>query len=254
MANGPVTCRLATRVAIRMSSLAFRGVRSLSAAFTRSLPSLSPRACSGATPSMPKPFRTAFNALPRTFSSLPSPPKQFSFLSPSALEEWLERVGTGASLGKDFLVIDVRDPDQFGSYHVRHAINLPSTVLLNVEDARDAVELVRLEAFRVLNASQRGAASGEAATDGAEGKPADEKWPIPLPRNVVFHCNLSLIRGPKSATRFIDGLNDMHYRSSGEDSDGILEDDMGVKVWVLEGGSKGWKGKYPGEPWTVVPE
>jgi rhodanese-related sulfurtransferase len=152
-------------------------------------------------------------------------------------------------LGRDFIVFDVRDQDQFDVYHATGAVNLPSTVLLNLEDARDVVEMVRLESFRVVNRNlARETGNADGASSGVEGSEAE--WPIALPKNIVFHCNLSLIRGPKSASRFLDGLNELHYRDG--NSDKIVEGDFGVKVWVLEGGSKGWKGRNPGPPRTVL--
>lgn len=177
-----------------------------------------------------------------------SPPKSFAFLQQPELESWLDAHYANAPthiLGRDFIVFDVRDTDQFAGYHINGAVNLPSTVVLNLEDARDAVEMVRLESFRVVNKKNESLPASEAAKQTEE-----VEWPIALPKNIVFHCNLSLIRGPKTADRFLQGLNELAYRVA--DADKLVKGDLEVKVWVLEGGSKGWKGRNPGLPYTIV--
>lgn len=199
-----------------------------------------------------RPSKVAHRLIIRQLSSSSAhPPSSFAFLPPAELESWLETVENGQDrvLGRDFMVVDVRDPDQFELYHVKGAINLPSTVLLNLDDPRDAVELVRLEAFRVLN--KLADVPLDVATNGRteQSNPGPAEWPIPLPRNLVFHCNLSLIRGPKSAQRFLDGLAELHQRDR-ENPEKVLPEDFEIKVWVLEGGSKGWKGRN--SPYTFT--
>ncbi|SGZ46973.1 CIC11C00000000982 [Sungouiella intermedia] len=58
--------------------------------------------------------------------------------------------------------------------------------------------------------------------------------------DVVFHCALSQVRGPKSALRFLRSLE------SANDSQLDL-----MKVWVLQGGFTSWQGHY-GEDATVT--
>lgn len=71
---------------------------------------------------------------------------------------------------------------------------------------------------------------------------------------MVFHCNLSLIRGPRCAAHVVEGLREEHVqrealrrRGVGEDEmragHGIADDD-GLAVFVLEGGSKAWLRVY----------
>jgi rhodanese-related sulfurtransferase len=100
-----------------------------------------------------------------------------------------------------FLVIDVREPENYAKGHIKHAINYDSRSLLNWT-RMDAGLLDKL-------------------------KSSDKEI------HLYFHCHLSLIRGPSSAKHIEKLLG----------SDSVLG--KKIKVFLVEGGWKGWKREYP---------
>ena len=100
-----------------------------------------------------------------------------------------------------FLVIDVREPENYAKGHIKNALNYDSRSLLHWTHM-DAGLLDKMK---------------NSATE----------------IHLYFHCHLSLIRGPSSAKHIEDLLG----------SDSLLR--KKVKVFLVEGGWKGWKREYP---------
>ncbi|KAJ3310754.1 hypothetical protein HDU93_005339 [Gonapodya sp. JEL0774] len=184
---------------------------------------------------------------------------EFTILKQERLVELLRE--KSARNGIDYLIVDVRDPDQFAKYHIAGALNIPEGTLVGT-NSWDAVELLRLEAHRFRHSvsllrreeaklwEQQTNSKPFGARDGIV-LPDVESWPSPLPPRVIFHCNLSMIRGPKSAVHVLDGLYQQHLkRESLRREDSLTDDEIREKhglaadrvmeVNLLEGGSKAW--------------
>ncbi|KAJ3288316.1 hypothetical protein HDU79_004962 [Rhizoclosmatium sp. JEL0117] len=91
---------------------------------------------------------------------------------------------------KDFLVVDVRGNSDFAEGHVKGAENIPVDQI--EQDAK---------AFESRLTS---------------------------PKKLIFHCQLSQVRGPKAANAYLEGV-------------GAAE---GQEVYVLKGGFTGWEEKF----------
>ncbi|KAI8812068.1 Rhodanese-like domain-containing protein [Cladochytrium replicatum] len=98
------------------------------------------------------------------------------------------------------IVVDVRG-DDFEGGHVRGAVNIPSHIVLD-DEKMDTEVIQRLEAYP----------------------------------NVVFHCQLSQVRGPKCAARYYAAL--AHKAGS--------VSAVKQQVFVLEGGFENWEQHYKG--------
>ncbi|KXS16284.1 hypothetical protein M427DRAFT_154620 [Gonapodya prolifera JEL478] len=193
----------------------------------------------------------------RLFSSQESSlPREFAVMKQHQLVSLLR--DPSLQIGRDFIVVDVRDPDQFAKYHVRGALNVSEGTLVGA-DPWEAVEILRLEALRHREQSlempgnrTRSSTTQQqrAQTATAEAEANAEPWPSPLPPVLVFHCNLSLIRGPKSATHILQGLHEHEQKRASLRHEGLddaeIRDKYGIaadvvrSVNLLEGGSKAW--------------
>lgn len=113
---------------------------------------------------------------------------------------------TNKVLGKDFVVVDVRDDDHKGG-HIRGAIHSPSS-----QFSDDVDSLIR---------KTRG---------------------VPV---VVFHCMLSQSRGPKAARIFREERDRIcsHSAEKVEDKE-LTEKSEPQQVYVLHDGFKGFQAKY----------
>lgn len=109
-----------------------------------------------------------------------------------------------------YLIVDVRDPDAFNEGHITSAINIPVKQVLKMTDAREILE---------YKACKHCMGSSSSSMDHSR-------------YSLLFHCSLSLVRGPKAAA-FAEAL--MH-KSEGE---GIFKE-----VVVLDGGFKKWESMY----------
>ncbi|KND02274.1 uncharacterized protein SPPG_02753 [Spizellomyces punctatus DAOM BR117] len=112
--------------------------------------------------------------------------------------------------GLDYLIVDVREPWDYSRLHIRSAVNIPSPLMLTMP--ADAL-LDRLAAAAVR-------ASGQQLDLTA------------LPGQLIFHCTVSLVRGPTAAVRLIE----------------ILRTTRSIKdkpeISVLDGGFKSWAKAY----------
>ncbi|KAI8915382.1 Rhodanese-like domain-containing protein, partial [Powellomyces hirtus] len=93
----------------------------------------------------------------------------------------------------DYLIVDVREPNEYSKLHIRTAVNVPSGVF-----GTSPPEVV----MQTLH--------------------------------LIFHCNLSLIRGPASADRTAEILSHHHKE----------RDAARPLVSVLDGGYAEWKREY----------
>lgn len=128
--------------------------------------------------------------------------KQYSlsdlkFISPSTLRSWFES-GSVSGNGR-FAVVDVRDSDYIGG-HIRGCYHYPAG---NFQSS-----LTHLQQRLVDNEID----------------------------DVVFHCALSQVRGPRSTLAFLRSLNDLP-----ESERLSLEK---INVHVLQGGFTSWQYKY----------
>lgn len=123
------------------------------------------------------------------------------FVPATKLRQWL-RSGSPSGSG-NLAIVDVRESDYVGG-HIKGCWHYPANQFQD----------------RLAELHQR---------------LADEKID-----DVVFHCALSQVRGPKSALRFLRSLE-----SAKESSLDAL------KVWVLQGGFTTWQRHY-GEDTTVT--
>ncbi|KAJ3125591.1 hypothetical protein HK098_008380 [Nowakowskiella sp. JEL0407] len=92
---------------------------------------------------------------------------------------------------KDYAVIDVREPENFILSHIPNAINFPHEILVN--STSDYILAHIAQYCRLLQL--------ETSTANIP--------PIVLPPQLIFHCRLSLIRGPESASRVEKALDDL---------------------------------------------
>ena len=101
----------------------------------------------------------------------------------------------------NLLIIDVREPENFVSGHIKGAWNY---------DSRDISRWKEIDTglLEKINSSN-------------------------FIFELYFHCHMSLIRGPSSAKHIEDLLA----------RDSFLKEN--VKVFLVEGGWKGWKRQYP---------
>lgn len=119
------------------------------------------------------------------------------FVSPASLRSWFaSKLPSGNG---NFAVVDVRDSDYVGG-HIAGCYHYP---------AGNFHELMPELRKRLLDNN------------------IDD---------VVFHCALSQVRGPKSTLLFLRALNDLpeHERANFAN----------LNVWVLEGGFTKWQRKY----------
>lgn len=123
-------------------------------------------------------------------------------ISPQTLRQWFEG-GSSSGNGK-FAVVDVRDRDYIGG-HIKGCYHYPA----------DQIEDFLPELSDKL-------------------KEAEVK-------DVVFHCMLSQLRGPKSALQFLRFL-----RNTTEPQERQIFE--GMNVWVLKGGFSRWALFYGEDP------
>lgn len=119
------------------------------------------------------------------------------FVSPSTLRTWFSSKSPSGA-GK-FAVVDVRDSDFVGG-HIKGCYHYP---------AGNIHELLPELRKRLL----------------------DEEID-----DVVFHCALSQVRGPKSTLLFLRTLKDLPEEERRQFDD--------LNVWVLKGGFTSWQKKY----------
>lgn len=128
--------------------------------------------------------------------------KQYSlsdlhFVSPSTLRAWFES-GSPSGNGR-FAVVDVRDSDYVGG-HIKGCYHYPA--------GNFHTTLPQLRQRLVDNEID----------------------------DVVFHCALSQVRGPRSTLMFLRSLNEL------PEPERLLVER--INVHVLEGGFTGWQYKY----------
>lgn len=122
------------------------------------------------------------------------------FITPKVLKGWITAQPSG---NNSIAVVDVRDSDYIGG-HIKGCLHYSSI------DFHETLPELRQRLV-------------------------DNKV-----RDVVFHCALSQVRGPKAALLFLRGLE-----NAPEDQKSQLS---GLKVWVLEGGFTNWQSEYGGDP------
>lgn len=122
------------------------------------------------------------------------------FITPKVLKSWLAARPSGNT---SLAIVDVRDSDYIGG-HIKGCLHYPSG---NFNET-----LPELRQKLIDNQV----------------------------KDVVFHCALSQVRGPKAALRFLRGLD-----SAPEDQKDKLSS---LKVWVLEGGFTSWQHEYGSDP------
>ncbi|KAJ3177978.1 hypothetical protein HDU85_005695 [Gaertneriomyces sp. JEL0708] len=108
--------------------------------------------------------------------------------------------------GKDFLIVDVREPGDYATLHIKSAINIPSPQLMTLPAA------ALVDRVRSLNRMDA------------------------IPKTVIFHCKLSLIRGPTCAVRFGSLLKQVETADKGVRDETVIA--------VLDGGFKAWEATY----------
>ncbi|KAJ3159126.1 hypothetical protein HDU86_002028 [Geranomyces michiganensis] len=167
-------------------------------------------------------------------SSAPS----FSFIKRLALVSLLSN--PSKKPGCDYLIVDVREPAEFRKLHIRTAQNVPSTRLLANDTTDDRF-------LALIRSAQREAAVGDGAADVAgdnnsevviepgnrdkhDDGNGDQGDDGSLARYLIFHCNLSLIRGPAAAARAVEVL--------------ARTGNTAVTVSLLDGGYAEWKREY----------
>ncbi|KAI9001889.1 Rhodanese-like domain-containing protein [Gaertneriomyces semiglobifer] len=112
--------------------------------------------------------------------------------------------------GKDFLIVDVREPWDYATLHIKSAINIPSPQLMTLPAA------ALVDRVRTLNRMDA------------------------IPKTVMFHCKLSLIRGPTCAVRFGTLLKQVETTDKGIRDETVIA--------VLDGGFKAWETTYGHDP------
>lgn len=118
----------------------------------------------------------------------------------------------------DYLVLDVREPWDFSRLHIRSAVNIPSPLILTMSPEA------------LLGTLQLAAERASGTTES----------PITMPPHFIFHCTVSLVRGPTTAVKVIE----------------ILRRTKAIEkkptVSVLEGGFATWKKEYGKDGSLVV--
>ncbi|KAI9105650.1 Rhodanese-like domain-containing protein [Phlyctochytrium arcticum] len=179
------------------------------------------------------PSRSVLNAVPIAGSREPlqfcryrqhSTRRTFEILPKDRLVDIL--YDTKQRAGVEYLIIDVREPDDYARLHIKTAINIPSTDIPNFSFQDLVSNLV---------------------------PPNDPVSDVPvshlLPHLLIFHCTLSLIRGPKSAQHVLDSLVEMspmfvQLLKDIEKTEQVQFKWEIPKVAVLQGGFKEWQGQY----------
>jgi rhodanese-related sulfurtransferase len=126
-------------------------------------------------------------------------PLEWKFLSPA-------RLGSNPSM---YLIIDVRRPSEYQKCHILNSKNYP------------------LYLFHSHSLSQ------------ITGCFRDWGLDLKNKRSLVFHCRLSLVRGP-------DALDDLFSKIRSEN---IENEWSNISFWLLEGGFQAWE-KYVNEAGT----
>ncbi|RKO90525.1 Rhodanese-like domain-containing protein [Blyttiomyces helicus] len=124
-----------------------------------------------------------------------APPK---YMEPTELAGMLKN--SALKIGKDFVIVDVRDLDFEGGGNIPGCLNAPSHLFL-------AQPEVFVQKFAGV-------------------------------KQVIFHCALSQVRGPKCAQRFHSTLT-----ATGGSTD--------QQVYILRGGFGAWQALYKNEPSLV---
>lgn len=126
------------------------------------------------------------------------------YITPSTLRSWFS---SKLDTPPKYAIVDVRDSDYIGG-HIKDCLHYPS---------RDFSEtLPKLRQALVEKQVE----------------------------DVVFHCALSQVRGPKSALRFVRSIEALN-----EDDKAPFER---MRVWVLQGGFTSWQQEYGND--TMVTE
>lgn len=118
------------------------------------------------------------------------------FLAPEVLRSWL---ANGPSTSKKLMIVDVRD-DDFQGGHIRDCFHILSQEF-------DSYLPQLQETLLTKNYS-----------------------------DIVFHCALSQVRGPKATLKYLRALDSLPE----EDSRRLEQ----INVWVLQGGYQGWHRLY----------
>jgi Cdc25 family phosphatase len=104
--------------------------------------------------------------------------KRFLSLPTFINAEKMVQVLNSKTLGKDFLIIDVRDDDYHGG-NIKGSLNIPSKIF-NEQIAKLQLELLEIP-------------------------------------ELYFHCQLSQVRGPKCAQKYVNELNKLEHHAVDQD-------------------------------------
>ncbi|TPX35354.1 hypothetical protein SmJEL517_g02202 [Synchytrium microbalum] len=143
----------------------------------------------------------------------------FRILAEESLVSWLDDSSKQPKI--DYLIVDVREPADYTTAHIKTAINIPSTVMLGNNAPSFFGSLLAQQLLHPINNEFR------------------------IPKNLVFHCQLSLIRGPNSAARLIQLLDEEKRRRQRTAPDSVKELEP-TDIYVLDGGFKGWSKAFAG--------
>ncbi|TPX58995.1 hypothetical protein PhCBS80983_g02780 [Powellomyces hirtus] len=172
-----------------------------------------------------------FARRPAAFRILVGGPKGATFIRRAALTDSAAHWTFVKRLELVKLLSDnVREPNEYSKLHIRTAVNVPSGVF-----GTSPPEVVMQTLVEANRLAKELVDTGDSRT-----KPKDSQ----LAKHLIFHCNLSLIRGPASADRTTEILSHHHKE----------RDAARPLVSVLDGGYAEWKREYKHDAKLMVGE
>ncbi|KAI8816489.1 uncharacterized protein EV422DRAFT_285302 [Fimicolochytrium jonesii] len=131
----------------------------------------------------------------------------------------------------DYLLLDVREPWDYTKSHITTAVNAPYPLLVSMPPPIVIAKLVDVNSRAVKSSHSGGDVNRE-----------DDK--AVLARRLIFHCTLSLVRGPTAAVKVRWALDTVLRDRARREEVGLGAGVEIPEISVLDGGFVGWSRRY----------
>lgn len=111
------------------------------------------------------------------------------------------------TIRKDYIVVDVREPENYEKNHIPFAVNIPHEILIT-STPHHLLAIVALQSQKIFRESKN------TRNENTQPLEHSESLKLGLPSQLIFHCRLSLIRGPEAATKFCKIVENEKKRTS----------------------------------------